>query len=73
MIELLNSIVNFIISIIGFILQAFKALILFFTSIPQYVNFITYTIGGLPDFLIPFAAFSVTFTIFLMILPKDTK
>ena len=70
MIELLNSIVNFLISVIGFIIQTFKGLILFITSIPQYVNFITYTVGGLPDFLIPYALFGVALTIIAMLIGR---
>lgn len=71
MIELLNSIVNFLISIIIFIYHSFKAILSFLISIPQYVNFISYSIGFIPDFLLPFAIFSVYLTILLMIIKKE--
>lgn len=71
MLELLNSIVQFIISIRTLIKSVFQGLITIITSIPTYVNFISNSISVLPPFLLPYALLSMTLSVLLFVLNKD--
>lgn len=71
MLELLNSILQFIISIRTLIKSFFTGLITLFESIPTYINFISNTISVLPPFLLPFATRSLSLSVMLFVLNKD--
>lgn len=68
MINLLNSIVNFVISIIHFIIHVFNAMISFIGMIPVYVNFLSTSLVVLPPFVLPFATLGISLSIITMII-----
>lgn len=70
MIDLLNSIGNLIGSIVLFIVHIFQAIISFIGMIPTYINFLSTSIRILPPFLLPFATFSIFFSVILMIINR---
>lgn len=71
MIELLNSIVSFITSIINLIVDVFQAFITIITSIPQYLNFINVSISVFPAFLLPYALFGISITVIAMLIRRE--
>lgn len=71
MLELLNSILQFIISIRTFIKSIFQGLITLFESIPTYINFLSNTVSVLPPFLLPFRTLSISLSVMLFVLNKD--
>lgn len=71
MLELLNSIVQFLVSIRGLISSIFQGLLTLFESIPTYINFLTTTVSVLPAFLLPFRTASITLSVMLFVLNKD--
>lgn len=70
MIELLHSLVNLATSIVLFVVHIFQAIISFIGMIPTYINFLAISVGVLPAFLIPFATFSITFSVIVMIINR---
>lgn len=71
MIELLNSIVSFIVSIWNLIIDVFQAFITIILSIPQYLNFINVSISVFPSFLLPYAFLGVSLTVIAMLIRRD--
>ena len=71
MLELVNSILQFIISIRKFITSTVKSLMVMIASIPQYVNFLSTAISTAPPFLLPFFAISISLSVMIFILNKD--
>lgn len=71
MIELLNSIVSFVVSIVNLIVDMFQAIITVFTSIPDYINFINVSISVFPPFLLPYALFGISITVVAMLIRRE--
>lgn len=71
MIEILNSIISLISSILGFVVNGFLALISILTSIPQYLGVLTSVFSVMPPFLFPFIILAVyTMIMIKWVLPK---
>lgn len=71
MLELLNSLVQAVISIFLFITNTIKSTISLLLQIPQYVNFLSTAISTAPPFLLPFFAISISLSVMIFILNKD--
>lgn len=54
MIDLLTSIIETIVSLVQFVINAINGLIQLFLLIPQAISFITSSIAMLPPFVVPF-------------------
>ena len=68
----MQFIINFIISIwhlieaiFDLIIHAFESIILIFALLPEYINYVSVTLGILPPFLLTFAV--VTFGVIIVI------
>lgn len=70
MIKLLQSIVDFFVSIGGFIVNTFTSLINLFLHIPTYVDFLTTSIGFLPSVIMPFAIASISIYVIFLVLNR---
>lgn len=68
MIKLLQSIVDTISALIGFVINIFTSLINLLAHIPTYVDFLVTSIGFLPTIIIPFAVASISvYVVFLLL------
>lgn len=59
MIEILNSILSLITSVVLFVVHSIQALISVITSIPQYLGVLTSVFSVLPPFIFPFVILAV--------------
>lgn len=70
MINLLRSIVDFIIAIVSFIVHTIGSLLNFITLIPEYASFLVQSLNVLPAVFIPFAIASVSIYVVLFIINR---
>lgn len=73
MITLLQSIVDTIVSLVGFVIHTVESLINLIAHIPSYVSFLTVSIGYLPTMIMPFAIASVSIYVVFLILNRGAK
>ena len=68
MITLLQSIVDTVVSLVGFLIHSIGSLLNLVAHIPSYVSFLTVSIGYLPTIIMPFCIASITiYVVFLII------
>lgn len=60
MLDILNTVLTTITSMVGFITHTITTLLSFIAHIPMYVLFITDVIGFIPAIFIPFAVASIS-------------
>lgn len=70
MIQLLQSIVEIVTSVISFVIHSITSLFNLFTHIPQYVSFMATSINVLPSVIIPFALASVSVYVVFLVLNR---
>lgn len=70
MIKLLQSIVDSISSILGFVINMFKSLLVLFSHIPTYFDYLVSTIGYIPSVVLPFAIASISIYVVLFIINR---
>lgn len=70
MINLLTSIVDYITSIVAFVVHAIDSLLNLLLHIPTYVSFLSVSIGYLPAIVMPFAIASVSIYVIFIILNR---
>ena len=73
MITLLQSIVDTIVSLVGFVIHSVESLINLIMHIPSYVSFLTVSIGYLPSVIMPFCIASVSIYVVFLILNRGAK
>lgn len=71
MIEIFNSILDFIVAIGNFLLNTILSLFSFIRSIPQYIDFLSTTIGVLPAWLLPFMVAGISLTVIAMLIRRS--
>lgn len=71
MIKIFNSILSIIVTVVDLLSDVFKAIISIFTSIPEYIDFITASIGVLPPFLLPYILFGIFLTVVAMLIRRQ--
>lgn len=70
MISLLQSIVDTIVSLVGFLIHSVESLINLIAHIPSYVSFLTVSIGFMPTIIMPFAIASISIYVVFLILGR---
>ena len=60
MLDILNTVLTTITSIVGFLIHTIETLLAFILHIPQYVLFITDVVGFIPAIFLPFAVASIS-------------
>lgn len=70
MISLLQSIVDTVISLVGFLIHTVESLVNLIAHIPSYVSFLTVSIGFLPTIVMPFAIASVSIYVVFLVLNR---
>lgn len=70
MITLLQSIVDTITSLIGFVIHTVESLINLIAHIPSYVSFLTVSVSYLPSLVMPFCIASISLYVVLLILNR---
>lgn len=60
MLNILNSVLTTITSMVGFLIHTIETLLSFFLHIPQYVLFITDVVAFIPAIFVPFAVASIS-------------
>lgn len=73
MITLLQSIVDTIVSLIGFVIHTVESLINLIAHIPSYVSFLTVSIGYLPTMIMPFCIASISIYVVFLLLNRSTN
>lgn len=73
MIRLLQSIVDTIISLVGFVIHTVESLINLIAHIPSYVSFLSVSIGYLPTIVMPFCIASVSLYVVFLLLNRGAK
>lgn len=73
MITLLQSIVDTITSLIGFVIHSIESLINLIAHIPSYVSFLTVSIGYLPTIVMPFCIASVSLYVIFLVINRSTN
>ena len=71
MIRLLQSIVDTITSLIGFVIHSVESLINLIAHIPSYVSFLTVSVGYLPTIVMPFCIASVSIYVVYLVLGRN--
>lgn len=70
MLDILNSVIITITSVITFLVHQIETLLSFLLHIPQYIVFVTTTVGFLPSLILPFAVASITIWVCLFLLGR---
>lgn len=70
MIEILTNIVDFITTLVGFVINTITSLIDLIALIPAQFSFLTTAIASLPPFLIPYCMLFITFTVITYIIGR---
>lgn len=70
MINLLESLLNIVITLCNFIYNTISSLIALIIQIPDQVEFLTTSLATLPPFVIPFATAFISINVILFILGK---
>ena len=73
MISLLQSIVDTITSLIGFVIHSIESLINLIAHIPSYVSFLTVSIGYLPTIVMPFCIASISIYVIFLVINRSTN
>lgn len=71
MINLLQSIVTIVTTVINFFIHTIESLISFFLNIPTYTAFLINSINILPSVIIPFALASISLYVMLMVIGRN--
>lgn len=71
MLNLLESIVSVIVTLVTFVIHSIESLIAFFVNIPTYTAFLINSINVLPTVIVPFAIASVSLYIILMVIGRN--
>lgn len=71
MLSWINSLFNIINAVVTFLINSIKALILFITKLPYYIEFIFDSLDILPSVLIPFAYGSIGVFVIYLILSRE--
>lgn len=71
MINLLQSIVDIVTTVITFFIHSIESLISFFINIPTYTAFLINSINILPSVVIPFAIASISLYVMLMVIGRN--
>lgn len=70
MMNFINSLMDIITNLLGFLFSLLYSFVLFLMQIPKYMNFLFSFLGFIPSFLYPFAAAFICITILLFILGR---
>lgn len=71
MINLLQSILDIVTTVITFFIHSIESLISFFINIPTYTAFLINSINILPSVVIPFAIASISLYVMLMVIGRN--
>lgn len=71
MIQLLQSIVEVVTSVVSFVIHSITSLFNLLSHIPQYVSFMATSINVLPSVIIPFALASVSVYVVFLVLGRN--
>lgn len=72
MIDLLESLLNIVVSLVTFVINTITSLIALITQIPQQVAFLTSALSALPPFVLPFATAFISINVILFILGRKS-
>lgn len=70
MISLFQSIVDVITSVLNFVINMFKSLLVLLSHLPTYTDFLVSSMSYLPSVVLPFALASVSVYVILFILNR---
>lgn len=73
MITLLQSIVDTVTSLVGFVIHSVESLINLIAHIPSYVSFLTVSIGYLPTIVMPFCIASISIYVVFLLVNRSTN
>lgn len=70
MLQLLSSFADTIVSLVRLVISTLTSFTNLIANIPQYVSFLTSSIGFLPDIIVPFAIATVSILVVLFIIGR---
>lgn len=70
MLQLLSSFADTIVSLVRLVISTLTSFTNLISNIPQYVSFLTSSIGFLPDIIVPFAIATVSILVVLFIIGR---